>query len=161
MNATAKIGLFALAVLLVLEHPEPGGGDSGGGQQLLHEGLGALEPGTVGTGSEHAHALGPEPVRQPVDEWLLGADHHQVHRSIGDKFLNRHRRRAGDPGVAGSHHDLGGPPQNLGQSVLSAARTDDDDLHRDAAPRCTNCSRPGPTPTRVTGTPTWLSRNAR
>ena len=56
------------------------------------------------------------------------------------------------PALPGVDDDLGSPRQGVGEGVLARAGADDADLGSRAAKR-TYCSRPGPTPTKVTGTP--------
>ena len=60
------------------EGTEPGRGDAGLGQQLLHERLRPLDPGPVRAGSEDQLALGPQPVGQAVDQRHLGTDDEEV-----------------------------------------------------------------------------------
>ena len=79
------------------EHAVAGGGDPGVAHQVLHEGLGPLQPGAVGAGAEHQPARGPQPVGQAVDQGLLGADHEQV----GVELLGRGGHRPGIPGLPG------------------------------------------------------------
>ena len=48
--------------------------------------------------------------------------------------------------------------EHLGQRVLPAAGAHDADPHQ---ANCTYWSRPGPVPTKRTGTPTWFSTSSR
>src|SRR5205085_3110696 len=113
----------------------------------------------VGARSEDELALGPEAVGQPRHERRLGPDHEQV----GVDLFGPGGDRSGDPWVPGRGHDVGRASQDVGQRVLPAAPADDADLHDSEAWRSanwTNCSRPGPTPTSLIGTPACRDRNS-
>ena len=128
----------AWAALGVVEGAVAGGGHAGLGQDLLHEGLGPLEPGPVGAGAEHEAAIGAQLVGQAVHERLLGADHEQIGvdvlggvgavtvtgsadpgevRRVGR--LGRVRRHAR---VARGHHHLGGAGQDSARACSRPAR---------------------------------------
>jgi hypothetical protein len=139
----------------VAEDPVPGGGHAGVEQHVLHEGLRSLQPCAVGPWTEHEAAGGAQPVGQAVDQRDLGPDDEQVRVEL----LGRRGDRTGDAGVPGRDQHLGAPGEHRREGVLPGPAADDDDAHQ--APRCTNCSRPGPVPTRRIGTPTCCSRKAR
>ena len=127
-----------------LEDPEAGGGHAGLGQQLLHEGLGALQAGPVGPGPHHQPAPGPQAVGQAVDQGGLGPDDHQVGldllgRGGGDAHRVALGRDGGHARVARGHHHVGAARQGQGQGVLAPAAADHQDRHR---------ARPYPTPGR-------------
>ena len=146
-----------------------GGRHAGVDQELLHVGLGPLEPGALGAGAEHESAGVAQPVGEPFHERCLGPDHVQVgldllHRlaADGDGTRTVETAGAGHRGVPRRDDHLRVARQHRRQRVLAATRTDDADLHAaNPSRRCTNCSRPGPVPTIDTGTPIWSSRNAR
>src|SRR5690606_29103006 len=125
---------------------------------LLHPRLRPLEAGAVRAGPEHEAAGGPELVGQARHQRRLGA--HDV--EVGVDRLGRRRGRAGDARVPGGDDHLGGAGEHVGERVLAPARSDDTDLHGTGPQglRWTYWSRPGPTPTRWMGTPTWSSRKA-
>ncbi len=158
----------------VVEGPVAGRGHAGLGQDRLHERLRSFEAGSVGAGAEHETAVGAQLVGQAVHQRLLGADHEQVgvdvFRRIGGDGDGKARAGEGEvgrvrsvgrmgrhAGIAGGHHHVGGAGQRQRQGVLTPARADDADFH--AANR-TNCSRPGPTPTSLMGTPIWSAKKA-
>ena len=108
-----------------------GRGHAGVGQDLLHEGLRALQAGPVGTGSHDGAPVGPQAVGQPVDQRGLGPDHHQVGLDLFGR-RRRHRDRVRHARVARRDHHLGRAGQHVGQRVLPAPTADDADLHATA-----------------------------
>ena len=73
--------------------PYAGGRHAGLGQQVLHPGLGALQPGPVRARPEHQRPGGSQPVGQPIHQRLLGADHVQVGLDRLAAVRPRRRRR--------------------------------------------------------------------
>ena len=93
----------------------------------------------------------------PSTSGRLGPDHVQVgldllDRHVGDRDGWRHA------GVARRHDHVRRAGQDVGERVLAASAADDADPH--AVAKETVCSRPGPTPTRRTGTPICSERKA-
>ncbi len=131
--------------------------DAGRVEDLLHEGLGPLEQRAVGTGTHDGPSRRAQPVGQAVDERGLGPDHvevglHLLDRRVGDGDRRRHAR------VARRDDHVGRAGQHVGERVLAATAADDADSH--AVAKETVCSRPGPTPTRRTGTPICSDKKA-
>ena len=150
-------------------------------EELLHEPLRPLEERPVGPRADHPRARGPQPVGQPVDQRPLGPDHHQVGldllgRGRGDGDAVALAVVAGMPGLPGVTTTSAVRASTRGQGVLAAARAHHADRGRPggrhrggpagawrarhAVAKDTNCSRPGPTPTSRTSTPTWAARKA-
>ena len=140
-----------------VEGGEAGRGDAGGTQDLLHERLGPLEERTVGARSHDRAALGAQAVGEPGHEGRLGADHEEVGLDLLDGTVGHHDRGR-HARVARRDHDVRRAGQHVGERVLAASAPDDADPH--AVAKDTVCSRPGPTPTRRTGTPICSDRNA-
>ena len=101
--------------------------------------------------------IGSESVGEAVDQRRLGADDDQVGVDLFDRCVGG-RDRLGHTGIARGDHDVSGSRQHMGERVLAAPAADDADPH--AVAKETNCSRPGPTPTRRTGTPICSDKNA-
>ena len=97
-----------------------GGRHAGGDEDLLHPGLGALQPGAVGARAEHHPPGGAQTVGEAVDERRLRADHVEVGvdrlRRPGDALGH-----VGDAGVARRAHHLRRAGQAVGQGVLAPA----------------------------------------
>ena len=123
-----------------LDHPRPGqrpqeldgrtdlvedavrrGGNAGLRQNVLHPGFGALQPGPVRARPEDQAPGGSQPVRQPVDQRLLRADHEQV------------GRRPSSGGPATQATPRAAIPALPGQTTTSAVRP---------SARARACSRP-------------------
>ena len=151
-----EVGL-GLSGLQRVEGREARRRDAGRAQDLLHEGLGPLQERTVGTRPHDGLALGAQAVGQAGHERRLGPDDVQV----GLDLLDRHvgdRDRRGHARVARRHDHVGRARQHVRERVLAATAADDADPH--AVAKETVCSRPGPTPTRRTGTPICSERKA-
>ena len=125
-------------------------------QHLFHEGLRPLEERAVGARPQDGAALGPQGVRQARHERRLGADDVEVGLDLLHRLVIGHGDRRGHAGVARRHDDVGRARQHVGERVFAAAAPDDADPH--AVAKETVCSRPGPTPTRRTGTPICSDR---
>ena len=122
--------------------PVGGGRDAVPGAQVLGEALGSLDGGGFRVRSERLDAGLGQPVDQPVDEGLLGADDHMVDRlapaerhqavDVGGRDVGPARDLA-DPGVAGSAMERIDPGRRAdapAQRVLATARTDDEYVQR-------------------------------
>jgi len=116
-------------------------GHTGGGHDVLGEGLGALEVRGCGVGSEAGDAGRADGVGHACDQRHLRADDHEVGREFGgqggdgvrivraDGPVLRDGRRAG---VARSDEEGGGLDvgrEGAGDGVLARAGTDDEDPH--------------------------------
>ena len=110
------------------ERGEARRGHAGLRQHLLHEGLGAFEAGAVGARAHDLAPVGPQPVGQPVHQWCLGPDDHQVGVDLLGR-LGGHDDRLGHARVARRDHHLGGASQHSGQRVLPSPAPHDTDLH--------------------------------
>jgi hypothetical protein len=114
------------------------------GEEVLGEGLAALQPRGGGGGAEHAQAGGAEQVDDAGHQRRLGADDGQVDVLVAGQFaqafqvvgLDRHVAALGlERGAGVARRDqhfvharrLGELP---GQRVLAAAGTDDEEFHR-------------------------------
>jgi len=104
-----------------------GGRYTGGRDQLLHPGLGALETGAVGTGSEDEPAVGTQTISETVDERDLGSDDEQVRVDL----VRWRVHAAGNPGVPRADDDLCAPTEHVCESVLPTSAADHADLHRE------------------------------
>ena len=127
-------------------------------EDLLHEGLGPLEERAVGARARGRPGPGPQAVGQAGDQRRLGADDVEVGLDLLDRLVRQHGDRGGHARVARRDDDVGRARQHVGERVLAASAADDADPH--AVAKETVCSRPGPTPTRRTGTPICSDRNA-
>ena len=136
-------------VIGALEHGEAGGRHTGGGGDLFHVRLRALEPGTIRARTEHEPTESPQAIGQTGDERCLGSDDVEVGLDpLGGRGARLERVPLGgsapDPWVPRCHDDVGRARAGEGEGVLPGAGPDNADVH--AANR-TYCSRPGPTPT--------------
>ncbi len=121
----------------------------------------ALEPseqGAVGSRAQDGSTLGPQRVGQAVHQGCLGADDVEIGLDLVDRLVVDDRDGCRHAGIARRHDDVGRARQHVGERVLAAAAAEDADPH--AVAKETVCSRPGPTPTRRTGTPICSERKA-
>ncbi len=96
-------------------------------------------------------------VGQPGHQGRLGPDDVEVGLDVLDGGVG-HGDGRGHAGIARRHDHVGRARQGVGERVLASSAADDADPH--AVAKVTVCSRPGPTPTRRTGTPICSERNA-
>ena len=124
---------------------------SGGDARFHHQGLGpllaGLQPGAVGTGSEHRQPLAPQLIREARRQGGLGAHHHQLDRplpaggrkglpvALGDRQHLAARQALRASVSRGDPHGLhaGAAGQAPAQGVLAAAAPHHQDPGRNGA----------------------------